>query len=589
MRLPTLLMFVALAAAQQASEPPKQARIEGSVVSVTGEPVPRAQVRLVGAPSLQNGQVVQASNFTATTDDAGKFAIEEIEPGSAYQLTAQRPGFVNARYGARSATGSGVPLSLEAGQSLKGLTIPMTPQGVISGRVTDAAGDPVQAAMVAVLRRGYQRGVRQLVPAGSASTNDQGEFRVANLTPGRYYLMSQGRSLLAALTSTGGAASATGPIATYYPNGTEPRDAAPIDIAAGQELRGMDIRLLQGKLYSIRGKVVDNGAAPPLGTTVLAIPRTTDTSVLASVNRAQSPVRAEGVFELAGLLPGAYILVAMSTQNGQSRPQGRMEVNITDAPLTGLVLPMTAPAIVSGSFRLDGGDIKSMLGPSQPASANTTASAALAAAAANAGAVISGVRPTVALAESTPPGLTTVAPAQPKDDGTFTMEGVGLTKYFLSIAALPAGVYVKSARFNGADVTHSEVDMTNGAGGTLEILLSNRAGNIVGAVRKDGDGSTAGYLVTLWTRDAEPGAVNNGVRTATTDQNGSFQFKNLAPGVYYAAAWEEIDNGLATVRAFVNLMTAEATKLEVTEGGNIAAEVKVVSAAKIKAAEEKLP
>ena len=44
MRLPALLVLVSLACAQQAPEPPKKARMEGSVVSLTGEPVPRAQV-----------------------------------------------------------------------------------------------------------------------------------------------------------------------------------------------------------------------------------------------------------------------------------------------------------------------------------------------------------------------------------------------------------------------------------------------------------------------------------------------------------------------------------------------------------------
>ena len=155
-------------------EPPKKARLEGSVVSLTGAPVPRAQLRL---QMIQSGQL---ENFTATTDDAGKFVFENVEPGLYNTLTAQRPGFVQGRYGARSATSPGAPLQVEPGAALKGLTITMTPQGVISGRITDSNGDPVQNVQVTLLRRGYQRGVRQLLASNSASTNDQGDYRIAN-------------------------------------------------------------------------------------------------------------------------------------------------------------------------------------------------------------------------------------------------------------------------------------------------------------------------------------------------------------------------------------------------------------------------
>ncbi len=172
MRLFVFCLAIAAASAQSINSPanpaqpanraqpgdsPKKARLEGSVVSLTGEAIPRATVRLQGG-TIQPGQ--PATGLTATADDAGKFVFADISPGTNYQLSVQRPGYIPARYGARSANAPGAPLSLDDGQVLKGLTITMTPQGVVTGKVTDRDNDPIQGAQVILLRSGYQRGVR---------------------------------------------------------------------------------------------------------------------------------------------------------------------------------------------------------------------------------------------------------------------------------------------------------------------------------------------------------------------------------------------------------------------------------------------
>lgn len=592
MRLPALLLLlVSLTFAQapqgQAPEPPKKARIEGIVVSLTGEPIARAQVRLQGAISVAGGQLTPGASFGANTDDAGKFTIEEIEPGSSFQLTAQRPGFVTARYGARSATSGAAPISLEAGQVLKGVKITMTPQGVIAGRVLDPAGDPRQNTMVALMRRGYQRGVRQMVLSNTVQTNDQGEFRIANLAPGRYYVVAQDRSVLdlvqGAGTGVGGPLSA---VPTYYPNGTDPQSAAPLDVAAGQEVRGIEIKLRQARAYSARGKVLGpNGGQVPQPTVLMATPKnSTQNTTLLQLARNQVIVRPDGAFELRGLIPGSYTVMAVVSQP-TNRMVGQVEINIMDSDAKDLVVPLGSGGTLSGSIRLDEGDIKTLLGPT-PADAQTSA---LSVAAAVAGIPVSGGRPAFLLTDALQSGLPAPLPPTIKEDGSFTMEGIAPGRWLLNFAGLPAGTYVKSVKLNGGDVTHSDLDFSRGAGGTLEIVLSKKAGDVNGSIVTEKNESTAGYMVSLWTRDPDAGQLNNGIRTATTDQSGSFKFPSLAPGIYYAAAWEEIDGGLAQARDFVNLETSDAVKLEVGEGSHISAQIHIVPVAKIKAAEEKLP
>ncbi len=576
MRLFALFALVSLASAQQAPEAPKKARIEGNVVSSTGQPIPRAQIRLQGQIQIQAGQISQPAVYTATSDDAGNFSIDEIDPGRLFQLTAQRPGFVTARYGARSANSQIVPLSLEAGVVMKGLSLTMTPQGVVSGRITDSNGDPVQNVQVVLLRRGYNRGVRQLLQSSSATTNDQGDYRISNLAPGRYFLMAQDRQVN---ITTGGPTAAEGPIATYYPNGADPQSAAPIDIAAGQELRGLDFRMRRGRVYSIRGKLAGSSAAPGAPMLILTTPKST--TGLGLLNR-QAQARPDGTFELRGLAPGTYILQSLAPQP-PTRASGRVEVTVRDSDVNDVLLTTSPGSTVTGSIRVEDDDIKKLL-PSADTTTPLTAAAALAGLP-----IAGGARMSVALTDTVPNQLTGTQPAVLKDDGSFTLEGIPPSRLQVTVLGLPQGYYVKSATLGGTDVTREAMDLTSGAGGNLNILLSSKAADVSGSIRSEKNEALIGVMVTLWTRDPEPGNTANGVRTVATDQSGGFNFQGLRPGVYYAAAWEEIDTGLAQARDFLTLLTTEATKIELAEGAHSAIEVKLIPTAKIKAAEEKLP
>src|SRR6185503_10881105 len=77
------------------------------------------------------------------------------------------------------------------------IQLKLTPQSVIIGRVYDQDGDPVENAQVQVMRYTYPRSGRQLSTVGTGTTNDLGEYRVAGLAPGRYYVSATGRGGLA--------------------------------------------------------------------------------------------------------------------------------------------------------------------------------------------------------------------------------------------------------------------------------------------------------------------------------------------------------------------------------------------------------
>jgi hypothetical protein len=52
--------------------------------------------------------------------------------------------------------------------------------------VTDQDADPLTGMQILVLHYEYDQGARQLTVVSTNSSNDQGDYRITNLSPGRY-------------------------------------------------------------------------------------------------------------------------------------------------------------------------------------------------------------------------------------------------------------------------------------------------------------------------------------------------------------------------------------------------------------------
>jgi hypothetical protein len=143
------------------------AQIEGQVVNaITGAPLKKAAVLI----ESDNGR-----RYVESTDAAGKFKFEEIEPGE-YNLSAERVGFL------KSASESDITAA--AGETVKGIVLKLTPASVIAGRVIDEDGDPVPGAQVAIRRYSSKR---EILTEG-LEANGEGGFIFTGLKPGRYIL-----------------------------------------------------------------------------------------------------------------------------------------------------------------------------------------------------------------------------------------------------------------------------------------------------------------------------------------------------------------------------------------------------------------
>lgn len=74
------------------------------------------------------------------------------------------------------------------GQELKAIDFRLPRGSIITGHLYDENGDPLPGATVQAARYQFAQGRRQLVAAGTAQTDDRGEYRVWGLNPGEYYI-----------------------------------------------------------------------------------------------------------------------------------------------------------------------------------------------------------------------------------------------------------------------------------------------------------------------------------------------------------------------------------------------------------------
>lgn len=136
--------------------------IDGTILRAgTNEPIPHARVLLL---KVEGGL---SDSRVAATNDRGEFAFRGVTAGT-YRISAQHDAFIRADV-------SGVTVS--QGQAVRGLTLRMTPTGVITGRVVDEYGDPAADVYVRATLKDS---------TFETTTNDLGEYRLFGLPPGAY-------------------------------------------------------------------------------------------------------------------------------------------------------------------------------------------------------------------------------------------------------------------------------------------------------------------------------------------------------------------------------------------------------------------
>jgi len=541
-----LLGWLGVSAAAQtpasAPKPASRAVIEGIVIKDPGgEPVKKALIELIAENQSEGG------DYTATTGADGAFHIEGIAPGR-YRLFAERTGFLELdKHHARS---EGRVLTLTAGQEVKDLQLRLQAAAVVRGRVTDEDGDPLPNAQVAVLRQTFASGRSRWEQAGSERTNDLGEYRIASLPAGNYYVSVSPPPDFKSLIEAAGAATvqpqgtgvadkpATSYQTTYYPGTADRSQAAPIQLHAGDDLP-VNFSLTPSPSLTIRGAVVN---LPPRSSAVILLQSRDFNLVL---NGAE--MHKDGSFVIRDVSPGAYTILA-TVENAAVPMMARQALQVGNS-VEDLRLAPQPGAWLHGRLRLESKGNAGRFDPGQ---------------------IYLALRPTDGDDDTL--GTFTMGVgfsnlAHVAADGSFEWKGVPPGNYYVQLAGDGGGVadwFLKSALAGGRDAEDSGINVNGGA--VALDLLASTDGAVADGVVTDKKGEAVANAVIVAVPEARLRGRMDRYRKTVSDQSGRFTLHGMAPGEYTIFAWESVDGEAYYNAEFLKSYEGQGIALRLSEG-----------------------
>jgi hypothetical protein len=553
MRCFLLLVLTSLTIYAQSGAPPRAqagpedlCSLEGQALSAqTGGPVGKAMISLTRADAPSGAATVPP--FSTVSDPAGRFAMDRIEPGR-YRLRAFRSGYAEMEYGSRGQGRAGTILALAPGQRMKDIVFRLTPYATISGRALDEDGDPVSTAAVQFLRYRYSNGKKELSAAGTANSDDSGEYRAVRLLPGKYLVSATYRAPWASsIDRSVTPRPEEGYAVTYYPGAIDPASAVEIEVAAGEHLRGIDLTMRKARAATIRGRVV-NTAIPGARPSVMLFP---DTGLWNNLSLQSVTLDSKGEFEIRGVVSGSYWIMASLQLSGKTY-SNRVNVTVAGANVEGVTLTLGAGISVSGRLIVDGETSQDL--SSVQARLNQ--------------------RPNSGLTAGMPPT------ARVGEGRSFRFDDVSPDQYDVILTSgLPDGFYLKSIHCGETDVLVSGLDASAVPGCAVEIVVSPNAGEVAGSVQNPESQQPApGASIALIPQEKERRERASGYFSASTDQYGRFAFKSVPPGEYKAYAWEDLEPGAYFDPDFMKPLADKGESVTVREKSQTSLQLKMIPA-----------
>jgi len=514
----------------------------------------------------------------ATTDRDGKFDFPNLEPGL-YSLQVFRNEYARQTYGQRVPGGPATAIRLLAGQPVTNIVMALVPTGNVTGVIRDSDGRPQTGVPIQLLRATFNSsGQRTFQIEGTTRTDDRGEYRLYWITPGRYFISAGTASGPNRTLGPNGATSSPNETPdqsfalTYYPGVFDAAAAATIDVQSANELQGVNFVAPRQMLYTIRGNVTDaNSGRPPAEASISLAYRTLG-GVGGAFNAGSRYDATTGEFELRNVPPGSYVIQAIAASPAPInsvesvvritplavQANARLPIEVSSSNLSGVMLRLTSGATIAGRITVDGAALSTM-----PGWENIRVQ----------------LKPTVD--SSFGPNLQPVQPIvqKPAADGSFRIDGVSPGEFLVGpVTGLAPGFYVKEARFSQTDVLGQPLRFVAGGSGSLEIVLSTKAGSIEGTtVDSQMRGAPGAQVVLVPERERQRTDL---YKTAASDANGRFLFRSIPPGDYRLFGWDALESYAWFDQELLRRVDSQGVPVRVSESAGNTITLKIISSAR---------
>jgi uncharacterized protein (DUF2141 family) len=585
--------------------------IAGRVVDgATGRAVTGVVVVLTPRPAADapRSESPNAANLPVRVlvDASGRFIFAGLRAG-AYELAANRRGFVSGAFGKLRPDGAGLSFPLAEHERRTDVTLRVWKFGSIGGTVMDEMNEPVVGVNVDLLRREWVGGELRFNRSGaSATTDDRGVFRIGSLLPGDYLVAvvsstntirqdlldapnGASAEMKYALGQVGGVAQSSGhrdvqsagqfvlhgaarsviapePAAdgrvVVYPSAFFPEapgtvaQASTIAMAAGESKTIPAIRLRPTPALRVTGTVT--GPAGGSSTTLLLMPQHVDGFAAESgFTAAKTLTDARGAFTFLGVTPGvyrlrAYTATAVPGASANAGPVLRSTYWLHETVTVGttdLVLSLTMRPSLAVSGRLVFEGQRSQPRPEQIARD------------------VVNVTPADGRSVSSLTGRSAAG-----TPGTFSIVELAGGRYALRMFATPAGWYLKSMTRGGADVIDVPFELSDDLSDFI-VTYTDKPTTIRGTVRTTAGAADPESLIIVFPvvaqRWTDAGRTPIRMRSTRTAATGVFTVTGLPPGDYLVAAVADASASTWQTPAFLEALSRVATRIRLEEGTTI--------------------
>ena len=500
-------------------------KVSGIVVNaVTGAPVARALVHSTD------------DSFATLTDSGGRFEFKVPKPsadgansparqgfwasfapqsapllvrgsaGTPLWLTAQKPGFID------NPAERSPPPNPESNE----VTIALTPEALIAGRVALSTGEPALGVSVQLFVRQVRDGVSSWVPRGEERANSNGEFRFSELPAGAYKLVT--REILdndPAATIPGGPVFGFPPV--FYPNAPDFSGAETIELTAGETFQS-NLSLTHQPYYQVKIPLAEEVAG--------------GVNVMVYLQGKRGPGYSLGYNaaerQIEGALPnGNYVVEAFTY--GPSSGSGSVNLRVAGTATAGPALPMTHSASISFSVKEEFGNTKWRGSASWTDGKHNF--------------TFHGPRSylfaSVESVDEFELGRgASLRPPSSANDESLVLENILPGRYWVRLNSQRG--YVAEATAGGVDLLHDPLPVEAGGNIAVEVRMRDDFAQLEGSVtglsaRTDAEGSPSPGVLYCVPMPDSPGQFQQGAISS----DGTFGTLQVAPGNYRVLAFSK--------------------------------------------------
>ncbi len=490
--IPPLPLFIALvlipaicwSQTEESSQP--QRTIRGEVVnSITGQPIANALVQISGP-------------HEALTDRDGQFEFRDAS-STRMAATAVKPGYFPEQPG-------GIESNLPVPEN-HDITLKLIPEAILSGKVIDENGQPLQGLRVLLKTLQVHDGLRHWQQVQSRTTSVDGEFRFAELQAGKYSLATgfEIDGLPEAISSV-----AFAPV--IYPPRSGDEEAA-LTLAAGDHME-VSLSPPMQRIYAVTGHVE---GAPAQGVNFEV--ESSGGETINPVVRFNQPT---GEFRF--LLPSGSYRLKLHAFAVTEQLEGTREISIKEAPVRDISIPLARLATIPVEVEYQ------TVNTSPPGAQEPLP-----------------FFPNISLEDADPDSARRFnaqpSPPASSPDESVLIRDVEPGHYRLQARPQPPW-YLASASCGGLDLTREPLGIAGSAAGcTIHAVMRNDSAALKWSIHSNSQASQAGpvfvYALPLENLVQSMSGANAQPQRADLAAEGSFE--GLAPGRYLVIALDHAE------------------------------------------------